>query len=159
MILTEHADSLYSKSSVCFLIFSHSTFDVGRSTCPQCHDSGVSSIQPIDLYTNVSKTKCTMPGRRVFDVHQFLSRLDWTLAARGVARMRLRTSMSPFRWNLPLRCRTWLEQRTAEYRMSKDEWWNRYAKSFLKQTEFIHSTFDVGRSTCPQCLDSGMSSI
>jgi len=30
---------------------SHSTFDVGRSTCPQCLDSGVSSIQQCDLYT------------------------------------------------------------------------------------------------------------
>jgi len=26
------------------------------------------------------------------------------------------------------------------------EGWNCFAKSFLKQTEFIHSTFDVGRS-------------
>jgi hypothetical protein len=30
---------------------------------------------------------------------------------------------------------------------------------FLKQPEFLHSTFDVGRSTCPQCLDSGVSLI
>jgi hypothetical protein len=26
------------------------------------------------------------------------------------------------------------------------EGWKRFAKSFLKQTEYIHSTFDVGRS-------------
>jgi len=26
------------------------------------------------------------------------------------------------------------------------EGWNRFAQSFLKQTEYIHSTFDVGRS-------------
>ena len=30
--------------------------------------------------------------------------------------------------------------------MTNDEGWNRFAKSFLKQTEYIHSTFDVGRS-------------
>jgi hypothetical protein len=30
--------------------------------------------------------------------------------------------------------------------MSNDEGWNRFAKSFFKQTEYIHSTFDVGRS-------------
>jgi hypothetical protein len=28
--------------------------EVGCSTCPQCLDSGVSSIQPFDLYTDVS---------------------------------------------------------------------------------------------------------
>jgi hypothetical protein len=39
------------------------------------------------------------------------------------------------------------EQRTAEYRMTNDERWNRYAKSFLKQTGYIHSTFDVRRSS------------
>jgi hypothetical protein len=37
-----------------FFIFSTSTLEVGRSTCPQCLDSGVSSIQPFDLYTDVS---------------------------------------------------------------------------------------------------------
>jgi hypothetical protein len=31
MILTEYSSSRYSKSLVCFLIFSHSAFDVGRS--------------------------------------------------------------------------------------------------------------------------------
>jgi len=30
--------------------------------------------------------------------------------------------------------------------MTIDEWWNRFAQSFLKWTEFIYSTFDVGRS-------------
>jgi len=30
--------------------------------------------------------------------------------------------------------------------MTNEEGWNRFAKSFLKQTESIHSTFDVGRS-------------
>ena len=48
----------------------------------------------------------------------------------------------------------WIKQRTAacdelsriEYRISNDEGWNRFAKSFFKQTEYIHSTFDVGRS-------------
>jgi hypothetical protein len=30
--------------------------------------------------------------------------------------------------------------------MTKDEGWNRFAKSFLKQTEYIYSMFDVGRS-------------
>jgi len=29
-------------------------FDVGRSTCPQCLDGGVSRIQPFDLYIDVS---------------------------------------------------------------------------------------------------------
>jgi hypothetical protein len=29
-------------------------------------------------------------GRSMFDVHQFLSRFDWTLAASGDARMKLR---------------------------------------------------------------------
>jgi len=32
-----------------------------------------------------------------------------------------------------------IKQRTAEYRMTNDEGWNRFAKSFLKQTEYIHS--------------------
>ena len=32
----------------------YSTFDVGRSTCPQCLDSGVSSIQSFCLYADVS---------------------------------------------------------------------------------------------------------
>jgi len=40
----------------------------------------------------------------------------------------------------------WVKQRAAEYRMTSDEGWNRFAKSFLKQTGYIHSTFDVGRS-------------
>ena len=31
--------------------------------------------------------------------------------------------------------------------------------SLLKKIEYIPSTFDVGRSTCPQCLDSGVSLI
>jgi len=39
----------------------------------------------------------------------------------------------------------WIKQRTAEFRISNDEGWNRFAKSFLKQTEYIYSTFDVGR--------------
>ena len=30
--------------------------------------------------------------------------------------------------------------------MTNDEGWTRFAKSFLKQTEYIHLTFDVGRS-------------
>jgi len=30
--------------------------------------------------------------------------------------------------------------------MSNDEGWNRFVKSFLKLAEYIHSTFDVGRS-------------
>ena len=34
----------------------------------------------------------------------------------------------------------------VEYRISNDEGWCRFAKSFLKQTEYIYSTFDVGRS-------------
>jgi hypothetical protein len=29
-------------------------FDVGRSTCPQCLDGGVSRIQPFDLYIDVN---------------------------------------------------------------------------------------------------------
>jgi len=29
-------------------------FDVGRSTCPQCLDGGVSRIQPFDLYVDVN---------------------------------------------------------------------------------------------------------
>jgi hypothetical protein len=41
----------------------------------------------------------------------------------------------------------WMKQRTAEYRISNDEGWNRFAKSFLEQTEYICSTFDVGRSS------------
>jgi hypothetical protein len=31
-------------------------------------------------------------------------------------------------------------------RISNFVGWKRFAKSFLKQTEYIHSTFDVGRS-------------
>jgi hypothetical protein len=34
----------------------------------------------------------------------------------------------------------------ANRRITNDEGWNRFAKFFLKQTEYIHSTFDVGRS-------------
>ena len=37
-------------------------------------------------------------------------------------------------------------RRTAEYRISNVEGWFRFAQSFLKWTEFIYSTFDVGRS-------------
>jgi hypothetical protein len=37
-------------------------------------------------------------------------------------------------------------RRTAEYRISNVEVWNRCAQSLLKWTEFIDSTFDVGRS-------------
>jgi hypothetical protein len=32
----------------------YSMFDVGRSTCPQCLDSCLSSIQSFDLYADVS---------------------------------------------------------------------------------------------------------
>jgi len=39
-----------------------------------------------------------------------------------------------------------IKKRTADYRISNEEGWNRFAKSFLKQTEHIYSTFDVGRS-------------
>ena len=38
------------------------------------------------------------------------------------------------------------EPQNIECRISNDEGWNRFAQSFLKQTEYIHSTFDVGRS-------------
>jgi hypothetical protein len=31
----------------------------------------------------------------------------------------------------------------ANRRIANDEGWNRFAKYFLKQTEYIHSTFDV----------------
>ena len=34
----------------------------------------------------------------------------------------------------------------AEVGMWNAEGWKRFAKSFLIQTEYIHSTFDVGRS-------------
>jgi len=34
----------------------------------------------------------------------------------------------------------------ANRRKTNDEGRNRFAKSFLKQTEYIHSTLDVGRS-------------
>ena len=40
-----------------------------------------------------------------------------------------------------------LDLTNAEVGMRKSEGWNRFAKSFLKQTEYIHSTFDVGRSS------------
>ena len=39
------------------------------------------------------------------------------------------------------------EPQNIECRITNDEGWNRFAKSFLKQTEYIHSTFDVGRSS------------
>ncbi len=39
-----------------------------------------------------------------------------------------------------------VNRRTAEYRISNVEGWYRFAQSFLKWTEFIYSTFDVGRS-------------
>ena len=32
----------------------NSILDVGRSTCPQCLDGGVSRIQPFDLYIDVN---------------------------------------------------------------------------------------------------------
>jgi hypothetical protein len=38
------------------------------------------------------------------------------------------------------------EPQNIECRITNDEGWNRFAKSILKQTEYIHSTFDVGRS-------------
>jgi hypothetical protein len=38
------------------------------------------------------------------------------------------------------------EIKKANRRMSNDEGWNRFVKSFLKLAEYIHSTFDVGRS-------------
>jgi hypothetical protein len=38
------------------------------------------------------------------------------------------------------------EPQNIEYRMSNVEGWNRCAQSFLEWTEFIYSTFDVGRS-------------
>jgi hypothetical protein len=44
-----------------------------------------------------------------------------------------------------------------EYRILKDG--NAALNLFLKQTEYIHSTFDVGRSTCPQCLETGARQI
>jgi hypothetical protein len=46
------------------------------------------------------------------------------------------------RSNRPL----WQPAGTANHRISNFEGWKRFAKSFLKQTEYIHSTFDVGRS-------------
>jgi hypothetical protein len=38
------------------------------------------------------------------------------------------------------------EPQNIECRITNDEGWNRFAKSFLKQAEYIHSMFDVGRS-------------
>jgi len=40
----------------------------------------------------------------------------------------------------------WMKHRTAEYQITNYEGWNRFAKSIFKQTEYIHSTFDVERS-------------
>jgi hypothetical protein len=45
----------------------------------------------------------------------------------------------------------WQPVGTANRRISNiepqnHEGWKRFAKSFLKQTEYIHSAFDVGRS-------------
>jgi hypothetical protein len=37
--------------------------------------------------------------------------------------------------------------RNSEPRISNFEGWKRFAKSFLKQTKYIHSTFDVRRSS------------
>jgi hypothetical protein len=54
------------ESSVLDVCFS---FDVGCSTCPQCLDSGVSSIQPLIDIPMLAPTKCNMHGRRVLDVH------------------------------------------------------------------------------------------
>ena len=50
----------------------------------------------------------------------------------------------------------WIKQRTAacdelsrvEYRLSNDEGWNRFAKSFLKQTEYISNASVVGKNRC-----------
>jgi hypothetical protein len=36
---------------------------------------------------------------------------------------------------------------TVDRRISNDVGWNRFARSFLKQTEYIHSMFDVRWST------------
>ena len=47
------------------------TFDVGRSTCPQCLDSGVSSIQHLICIPMSAATKYNIHGRRVFDVQSF----------------------------------------------------------------------------------------
>jgi hypothetical protein len=57
--------------------------------------------------------------------------------------MKLRQNGTVFRvlnWLL------WQPAGTANRRISNFEGWKRFAKSFLKQTEYIHSTFDVGRS-------------
>jgi hypothetical protein len=38
----------------------------------------------------------------------------------------------------------WIKQRTAEYRITNFEGWNRFAPSLeLKRTEYIPSTFDI----------------
>jgi uncharacterized protein (UPF0212 family) len=47
-------------------------FDVGRSTCPQCLDGGVTFIQSFYITADVSIIQMHYAGRRVFDVHQFL---------------------------------------------------------------------------------------
>jgi len=41
----------------------------------------------------------------------------------------------------------WQPAGTANRRISNFEGWKRFAKSFLKQTKYIHSTFDVRRSS------------
>jgi hypothetical protein len=57
--------------------------------------------------------------------------------------MKLRQNGTVFRvLNWPL----WQPAGTANRRISNFEGWKRFAKSFLKQTKYIHSTFDVGRS-------------
>ena len=38
------------------------------------------------------------------------------------------------------------EPQIIECRITNYEGWNRFAKSIIKQTEYIHSTFDVERS-------------
>jgi hypothetical protein len=55
------------------------------------------------------------------------------------------------------------QPKNIEYRIllrrTSVEGWNRFAHSFFKTDRIHYSMFDVGRSTCPQCLDGGVSRI
>ena len=58
----------------------------------------------------------------------------------GVRNLRCKITKPPMKLQLKA------NRRTAEYRISNVEVWNRCAQSLIKWTEFIYSTFDVGRS-------------
>jgi hypothetical protein len=64
MIRTEYSGSLFTRSYVCFFIFSHSTFDLPAMPLNWCKVNLIIVIHN----SMITLTQCTMHGRRVLDV-------------------------------------------------------------------------------------------